>query len=84
MFIPKKIFAEFNKHSKIISFPGFWIGSRRIKNIAQVNIDWQNMINGTELKAKTVNTILLKITIIKELLMYNKIEGQCIFIFIIL
>ena len=32
----------------------------------------------TELKEKIVRTILLKMTIIKELHMYNKMEGQCI------
>ena len=36
------------------------------------------MMNGTDVKEKTVKTILLKMTIIKELDMYNKIEGQCI------
>lgn len=35
-------------------------------------------MNGTDVKEKTVNTILLKITIMNELLMYKRIEGQCI------
>ena len=34
-------------------------------------------MKGTDVNANTVNTILLKITIINELVMYNTIEGQC-------
>lgn len=36
-------------------------------------------MKGTDVNANDVKIILLKITIMKELDMYNKIEGQCIF-----
>jgi len=38
----------------------------------------------TELNEKIVKTILLKMIIIKELHIYNKIEGQCIHIYLTL
>ncbi len=52
---------------------------RRSNKMASVNADWQNMIKGTEVKAKTVSIVLLKSTIMKELAMYVKMDGQCMF-----
>ena len=40
-------------------------------------------MNATELKEKIVKTILLKAIMIKELNMYNKMEGQCMKIYYI-
>tara|TARA_B110000008_G_scaffold26052_2_gene23447 strand:- start:16314 stop:16547 length:234 start_codon:yes stop_codon:yes gene_type:complete len=68
-FIPKKIFAQLNIQSSAISFDGFFIFVQRarIKNI--VKTDWQNMMNGTEVNENTESTILLKMTIMNELVM---------------
>ena len=75
---PKKTFATLKKHASATSIEGLSSDVHLIRNTKAVNIDWTNIINGTDVKEKTVNTILLKITIMNELLMYNKMDGQCI------
>ena len=75
---PKKTFATLKNHARATSFVGLSSDVHLIRNTKAVKIDWTNIINGTDVKEKTVNTILLKITIMNELLMYNKMDGQCI------
>ena len=48
------------------------------RNTAAVNNDCIIIMNGTDVNANTVKTILLKITMKNELPIYNNIEGQCI------
>tara|TARA_B110000858_G_C17578486_1_gene370157 strand:- start:538 stop:690 length:153 start_codon:yes stop_codon:yes gene_type:complete len=43
-----------------------------------VKMDCANIMKGTDVNENAVNTILLKMTIMNELDMYSKIEGQCI------
>ena len=52
---------------------------RRSNKMASVNADFQNLLMGTEVNAKTVSIVLLKSTIMKELAMYVKMDGQCKF-----
>ena len=41
-------------------------------------MDWHSIKKGTDGKWYCVKMILLKITIMKELAMYNTMDGQCI------